>query len=169
MRIYLEQDPEKKKENFAKYIADKIVPHIATTEKFLEENGTGFLVGSEVKFCLIISLNVNFILKCNYSWLGPTWLTLSTSRCLIRSPYLTTHQTSRDCWNASEAFRRFRSGCKSASNQKSQRTEIFPKNLNVSKWNFQGCGYRLFKHKFTEESHIFSTFTNNKSFQNVNN
>ena len=74
MRIYLEQDPEKKKENFAKYIADKIVPHIATTEKFLEENGTGFLVGSEVKFCLKKFIKCEFHLKMQ---LQLTWADLA--------------------------------------------------------------------------------------------
>ena len=45
---YMEQDPEKKKVLTLKYIEETVMPHAQIIEKHLAENGTGFLVGSEV-------------------------------------------------------------------------------------------------------------------------
>ena len=44
----MEQDPEKKKVLTLKYIEETVMPHAQIIEKHLAENGTGFLVGSEV-------------------------------------------------------------------------------------------------------------------------
>ena len=44
----LEVDPEKQKELYQNFMQNTIAPHVAIIEKKLEENGTGFLVGSEV-------------------------------------------------------------------------------------------------------------------------
>jgi hypothetical protein len=44
----LEVDPVKKKELFQNFLQNTIEPHVPIIEKKLEENGSGFLVGSEV-------------------------------------------------------------------------------------------------------------------------
>ena len=44
-----EKDPEKKKELYQMFFTETVVPHAAIIEKHLVKNGTGFLVGDEVK------------------------------------------------------------------------------------------------------------------------
>jgi hypothetical protein len=51
----LEKDPEKQKELYQLFMQNTIGPHVTLIEKKLEENGTGFLVGSEV----LVELGIN--------------------------------------------------------------------------------------------------------------
>ena len=46
--VHFEKDPEKKKEEFTKWLAEKVHPHLSIIEKHVQENGSGYLVGSEV-------------------------------------------------------------------------------------------------------------------------
>ena len=46
---FYEKDPEKKDERHQKFLTETVAPHIAIIEKHLVKNGTGFLVGDEVK------------------------------------------------------------------------------------------------------------------------
>ena len=47
--VNYEKDPEKKKELLQKFLTESVLPHAAIIEKHLVKNGTGFLVGDEVK------------------------------------------------------------------------------------------------------------------------
>lgn len=46
---FLEKDPEKQMEMYMKFMQETVVPHVVTVNSHLEKNGTGFLVGNEVK------------------------------------------------------------------------------------------------------------------------
>ena len=59
----LEKDPEKQKELYQIFMQNTIAPHVAIIEKKLEENGTGFLVGSEVHIELLIDMENQTNLK----------------------------------------------------------------------------------------------------------
>ena len=59
----LEKDPEKQKELYQIFMQNTIAPHVAIIEKKLEENGTGFLVGSEVHIELCIDMENQTNLK----------------------------------------------------------------------------------------------------------
>ena len=45
---YSEKDPERQEELYVKFVNQQIVPHVRIVDKQLADNGTGFLVGSEV-------------------------------------------------------------------------------------------------------------------------
>lgn len=46
---FLEKDADKQKELYEKFMTETIGTHVAFIEKQLEKNGTGHLVGKEVK------------------------------------------------------------------------------------------------------------------------
>ena len=48
--VHLEKDAEKRKEEFTKWIAERVNPHLSIIEKHVQENGSGYLVGSEVSY-----------------------------------------------------------------------------------------------------------------------
>lgn len=46
---FLEKDADKQKELYEKFMTETVGTHVAFIEKQLEKNGTGHLVGKEVK------------------------------------------------------------------------------------------------------------------------
>ena len=72
--VHLEKDAEKRKEEFTKWIAERVNPHLSIIEKHVQENGSGYLVGSEVSYSAFKSRsNLNNKLLCwtgDLGWFG---------------------------------------------------------------------------------------------------